>query len=271
MGSRERRPWLVLSDVHLGVVPDATERQVGAFLRYAAAGAAGLLINGDLFDVFLATRHFVSRRHVRTLAALADVVDAGVRVLFVGGNHDAHEYGGAMLRDDLGVELLAEPAYVQLGPFRAVVVHGDGVRAGQHEYRKRHPVLRSPTFRWAVERVLHLDRIHERVAAFSGTPAILARLAHVPDGGPKPAAPLIESWARGVLDCDPHVDLVLAGHSHLPAWVEVHPGRYYVNSGDWLSHMTYVVLPADGHAPEVRRWPEHDLVLPSPVPATARN
>lgn len=54
----------------------------------------------------------------------------------------------------------------------------------------------------------------------------------------------------------PDIDLVLAGHSHLPAWVEVEPRRYYVNTGDWISHMTYGVLPQSGGPPELCRWPD---------------
>src|SRR5689334_5134244 len=83
------RPFFVVSDVHLGAVPATTERAFRAFLAHVATVASGLLINGDLFDVWLATRHFVVSHHVRVLAAVADVVEAGVPVYFVGGNHDA--------------------------------------------------------------------------------------------------------------------------------------------------------------------------------------
>src|SRR5687767_6914809 len=99
----ESKPALVVSDLHLGAVPSETEREFRVFLSYASREASELLINGDLFDVWLATRHFVVRHHVRVLAAIGDVVDAGVPVSFVGGNHDALEYGGELLRDDLGV------------------------------------------------------------------------------------------------------------------------------------------------------------------------
>jgi UDP-2,3-diacylglucosamine hydrolase len=73
--------------------------------------------------------------------------------------------------------------------------------------------------------------------------------------GPKPAAAAIEAWAREALGANRDVDLVLAGHSHLPSLVEVEPGRYYLNTGDWISHMTYGVVRAIG-APELRRWPD---------------
>ena len=72
--------------------------------------------------------------------------------------------------------------------------------------------------------------------------------------GPKPSAAPIEAWARAALAAEPDLDLVLAGHSHLPAFVEVAPGRFYVNTGDWIEHMTYAVLPPGSGAPELRTW-----------------
>ena len=255
------KPFLVVSDLHLGAVPAATERAFREFLRYAAAEASGLLINGDLFDVWVASRHFVVRDHVRVLAGIADVVDAGVPVYFVGGNHDALEYGGSVFRDDLGVITLEEPAHVVLGAYRTLVIHGDGVWAGQTDYRKRHPILRSRAFRWIAQRLVHLDRIYDAIARWSATNDLVARHLRGEDTGPKHYAPLLEAWAAAELRARSEIDLVLAGHSHLPAHVEVEPGRYYMNTGDWISHMTYGVLPAAGGRPELRRWPDRALYI----------
>lgn len=250
------KPFLVVSDLHLGAVPMETERAFRAFLRYAATEASGLLINGDLFDVWVASRHFVVRDHVRVLAALADVVEAGVPVYFIGGNHDALEFGGPMLRDDLGVTILEEPARLVLGSYRALVIHGDGVRPERLAYHKRHPILRSRVFRWLTQRLVHLDHIYDGIARWSGTTDVVERHLRGEETGPKPYAPLIEEWARTALRDTPDIDLVLAGHSHLPAHLEVEPGRYYLNTGDWISHMTYGLLPATGGEPELRRWPD---------------
>ena len=250
------KPFLVVSDLHLGAVPAATERAFRDFLRYATAEASGLLINGDLFDVWVASRHFVVRDHIRVLAGIADVVDAGVPVYFVGGNHDALEYGGSVFRDDLGAITLEEPAQVNLGAYRALVIHGDGVWAGQTGYRKRHPILRSRAFRWIAQRLVHLDRIYDAIARWSTTNDLVARERRGEDTGPKHYAPLLEEWAITELRTRSDIDLVLAGHSHLPAYVEVEPGRHYLNTGDWISHMTFGVLPAAGGRPELFRWPD---------------
>jgi UDP-2,3-diacylglucosamine hydrolase len=250
------KPFLVVSDLHLGAVPVETERAFREFLRYVSSDASGLLINGDLFDVWVASRHFVVRDHVRVLAAIADVVERGVPVYFVGGNHDALEFGGAMLRDDLGVTILEEPARIVLGSYQALVIHGDGVQRERSEYRKRHPILRSSAFRWLTQRLVHLDRIYDGIARWSGTKEFVERELRGEGTGPKPYARLIQDWAVAALQEMPDIDLVLAGHSHLPAQVEIELGRYYMNTGDWISHMTYGVLPGMGGEPELRRWPD---------------
>lgn len=255
--SIDGKPFLVVSDLHLGPLPLDHEAAFRAFLAHATATASGLLINGDLFDVWLATRRFVITKHVRVLAAIADVVDAGIPVYFVGGNHDALEFGGDTLQR-FGMTLLTEPARLQLGAWRALVIHGDGVPTNgpsYPRYSKRHPLLRHRAFRWSIQRLLHVDRIHDGIAAWSGTAKYVESHQLGESTGPKPAAAPLEAWARGALGAEPNIDIVLAGHSHLPALIEIEPGRYYLNSGDWISHMTYGVLPTAHGTPELRLWP----------------
>jgi hypothetical protein len=73
-------------------------------------------------------------------------------------------------------------------------------------------------------------------------------------GGPKYYSKRIEAWALDALRNDPRLDLVIAGHSHLPAKVEVESDRYYLNSGDWISHSTYLAIPPRGSPPAIWRW-----------------
>ncbi len=253
------RPALIVSDVHLGVHP-ATAEAFAAFLRYAAAHAAELLIAGDLFNLFFAFRTFTPPEHVPWLARLREVVDAGVRVRFVGGNRDANEWSGWAL-GRIGVEVLPDPSHIQFAGRRTLVAHGDGVRPGRAEYRKRLRVLRHPVTVWAAEHLVPRQWLYDTlVDRYVGDAREwAARHARGLSTGPKPRAPEIEAWARGALAADPTLALVVAGHAHLPAVREVGPGRYYVNAGDWISHFTYAELPPGGGPPEVRWWPTRAL------------
>ncbi|MCH1570628.1 MAG: hypothetical protein L7S64_04730, partial [Longimicrobiales bacterium] len=63
----------------------------------------------------------------------------------------------------------------------------------------------------------------------------------------------LEVWALDQLAQHTELDLILLGHTHLPLVREFEPGRWYVNSGDWVFHQSYVVL-QDGAAPELLDW-----------------
>ena len=51
------------------------------------------------------------------------------------------------------------------------------------------------------------------------------------------------------------LDLVLLGHTHLPLLREPERGRWYVNSGDWVFHQSYVILD-NGKPPRLLDWRE---------------
>ena len=245
----ETRPYLIVSDIHLGAVPAATERAFRDFLDFAKEEASGLLINGDLFDFWFEYRSVILREHYRVLAKLAEVVEAGVPVVFVGGNHDG--WGGSFLRDEVGMEVLEGPVEMALGGRRALVAHGDGVGWGDYKYRMLKAVIRHRAS-MAAFRVVHPDLGRWIALKASST----EHKAESGDGGAKGRASFIQGWAEERLREDPALELVVAGHAHVPAVQEVVPGRFYANSGDWIrSRYTYLALPAGGGAPELRTWP----------------
>jgi UDP-2,3-diacylglucosamine hydrolase len=130
-----------------------------------------------------------------------------------------------------------------------MVVHGDGLGRGDLGYRALKRVIRNPVS-VAAFRLLHPD-LGMRLAGFVSTTE--AKRESGTGANPERAAEL-QAWARRELASRPHLDLILAGHTHLPLVDEVEPGRHYINTGDWLSHYTYLVLRPDA-APELRSWP----------------
>lgn len=240
------KPIFVVSDIHLGAVPTATEQSFRRFLRYAGEAASGLLINGDLFDFWFEYRSVVPRRHFRVLAAIADVIDAGVPVWFVGGNHDA--WGGSFLRDEVGMTMVDGPVVMELAGRRTLVVHGDGVGTGDLGYRILRRFIRHPATVGAF-RLVHPD-LGARIAGGVST------TEHKAAGhdSAKNRADYIRAWALSELAARPEIDLVIAGHAHIPEVTPVGGGRFYANAGDWLHHFTYLELSTDGTPPSLMRW-----------------
>jgi UDP-2,3-diacylglucosamine hydrolase len=180
------------------------------------------------------------------LAALAEVAEAGVRIRFLGGNHDA--WGGRFLQDEIGIEILPERAEVDLAGKAALIVHGDGVGQGDLGYRALKKFIRNPLIVRAF-RLLHPDWGSGLAALVSSTEGKAGNAA----GANAHRAEQLRRWARSEIERRPELDLVLAGHTHTPLVEEVRPGRYYVNTGDWINHFTYLVLERD-RPPQLRFW-----------------
>lgn len=243
------KPAVVVSDIHLGAVPAATERAFRRFLAWAGESAGELLINGDLFDFWFEYRSVILREHYRVVAALADVVEAGVPVTFVGGNHDA--WGGSFLRDDVGIRLVEGPVVMELAGRKTLVAHGDGVGKGDLKYRALKAVIRSRAAIFGF-RTLHPD-LGRRIANLASSTEAKAEGS---DEQGKGRARFIRGWAEEEMRADPSLELVLTGHAHVPSLAEIEPGRWYCNSGDWIRSYTYLVLPpSKTDPPELRTWP----------------
>lgn len=240
-----QRPDFIASDQHLGGVPRSKELSFISFLEHVGSEGRSLLLVGDLFDFWFEYGPVIPGKQFRALAALAALVDAGVPVTLMGGNHDA--WGGRFLREEVGVTFCPDQLRTEIGGRSALVTHGDGVGRGDLKYRFLKRVLRS----WPIIgsfRVLHPEIGLRLASAVSTTEGKMSS-----DAAAQGRARFIEEWARSRLAAEPELDLVICGHSHLPVIVEVTPGRYYLNAGDWIRHDTYITI-QPGSAPELHRW-----------------
>jgi UDP-2,3-diacylglucosamine hydrolase len=238
------KPDFIASDVHLGAAPPENERAFAAFLEHVAGEARSLLIPGDLFDFWFEWGDITIGPYFRTLAALRRIVDAGVPVTMLGGNHDA--WGGRFLREHVGVEFHAGPIRCSLGGRPALVAHGDGVGRGDLKYRALKALLRS---RVAVTgfRLLHPElglALARRVSRTEVDPDDRATAGR---------ARYIREWALKQLAADTSLGYVVCGHCHVPEMVEHEPGRWYLNAGDWVTHRTYIEVPDDA-PPRLVEW-----------------
>ena len=238
------RPIYLSGDVHLGAIPKEREASFVRWLEHAGGHAERIILNGDLFDFWFEYRSVIPRGHTRVLGTLAAIVDGGVPVVLMGGNHDW--WGGGYLEDEVGVTFLREPVVVDLAGLRTFLAHGDGLGRGDLAYRLLKLVLRGRLTQWAF-RWLHPD-----------LGACLARRVSKTEGrggteDEKRRARALQAWGIARFRADPSLDLVVLGHTHIPVLSELEPGRWYVNAGDWVTHRTYLVL-EPGAAPRLLEW-----------------
>jgi UDP-2,3-diacylglucosamine hydrolase len=236
-----RAPCYIISDAHLGFADNGVERAIISFLRHVAASGGSLIVNGDLFEFWFEWKTVIPRHGFRTVAALADVVDAGVPVTMIAGNHDC--WGGDVLRKDVGVDYRFGPILDDVAGWRTHLEHGDGLRPREDKrYRALRKVLRNPlairSFRW-----LHPDLATPLASHSSNT----SRTYSARDGGRG-----LRDAAIRVAETDPNVELIVFGHSHVATLEPLATGVAYGNPGSWLDAPTFLRVTEDRVA--LRTW-----------------
>ena len=236
-----RAPCYIVSDAHLGVASLEIERSFVAFLRGLAGRASSLVINGDLFDFWFEWKTVIPRRSFRALAALAELKDSGVQILWVAGNHDC--WGGEILREDVGVEYIVGPWEGSIGGHRVRIEHGDGLRDREDRgYRLIRPVMRN---RFAIKafRLLHPDWA-SRLALGSSTASRVHRARDEGRG--------LRAYAERELATAKELDLLVYGHSHVAALERMPGGGVFANAGSWLDAPTYLTVTSG--SVDLREW-----------------
>jgi len=204
------------------------ERSLVHFLRSLPGRASSLMINGDLFEFWFEWKRVVPRSSVRALAALVDLHEAGIPVTMVAGNHDC--WGGEILQE-AGVAFQLDAWTGLLGGWRARVEHGDGLREREDRgYRALRRVLRN---RMAIRA---FGLVHPDLATRLAMGSSNASRSYQPrDGGRG-----LRSVAAAQLTAEPELELLVYGHSHVPALERMPGGNVYANAGSWLDRPTYL-------------------------------
>ena len=230
-----------MSDLHLGVAERSVERSFEQYLRSIASVVPTLVINGDLFDFWFEWESVIPRRGFRTLAALAELREAGTDILYIAGNHDC--WGGNVLRSDVGVQYHVGAWEGEIGGWRTRIEHGDGLRdVEDRKYRMVRPIMRSPLA------IRLFRRLHPDFATRIATGSSHASRTYQPrDHGSG-----LRAVAERTLAANPSLELLVYGHSHVSALERMSSGNVYANAGSWLDAPTYLAVTPERIA--LRTW-----------------
>jgi UDP-2,3-diacylglucosamine hydrolase len=232
---------LVVADAHLGQVSESVVRAFHAFLDTVPQSGDELIVNGDLFDFWFEYATVVPRRHLSTVMKLSALVQRGIPVTFLGGNHD--RWGGDFLRRDMGIGYYAGSAELVLAGRRALVVHGDGLTEQHWSGALLHWLLRQPVT-VAVFRALHPSIGFWIADKLSGTLADSTKDKAVLDRAEAAQA----AYAQALLQRRPELSLVVMAHTHRPR-LDISPdGRAYLNPGAFLDGGRYAEVTPDAVA-----------------------
>jgi UDP-2,3-diacylglucosamine hydrolase len=224
---------VVVGDAHLGSADVRDEQALHAFLDAVPQLGTRLLIMGDLFDFWFEYRHVIPRRPFKTLARLSALVDRGIKVEMVGGNHD--RWGGPFWADDMGIPFSHEGMETTLAGRPTWIHHGDGLAESKLGGRLIHRITRNP-ITIGVFKALHPDLGFRLVNLLSGG------LADRSTENVAEWSEAQEEYARELMRRRPELKLVIMAHTHRQRLLEVEPGRFYLNAGQWMVDQHYAVV-----------------------------
>lgn len=239
------------SDAHLGLGSAVSnrerERMVLRFLTMIGnEGAESVYIVGDLFDYWFEYRSVIPRGFTRTIGALAALVDAGITVEYIVGNHDFGHHN--FFEQEIGVHVHYDDIERIIAGRRCYISHGDGKAFNDTGYLLLKRVLRSRLSN-ALFRFIHPD-IGIGTAAYASRRSRDHTAQKNYDGEVPGESDGLYAFARKKI-LEEKYQLVVMGHSHSPARVDL-PGGTYVNLGTWLNDRSYLVL--DDATLDLRRF-----------------
>lgn len=233
-----------VSDIHLGlhdkIREKEKERHFLSFLDHVERSGEQLFIVGDLFDYWFEYKHVIPRGYHHVLSKLGMLVEHGVKVSYIAGNHDF--WLGDFFPDDLGIPVYKDPISVDLRGKKFYLHHGDGLALRDTGYRILKKILRSRL------NIFLFSLIH---------PSITAPIAK---SSSRNSREYTSQKDYGETDgmvacaekkCADGFDFVIMGHRHQPLSRDFGKGTY-INLGDWITFRTYAEF--DGATVELKTW-----------------
>lgn len=227
------KPAYFLSDLHLGCkdrhsIPNRVQRVI-ELLHSWKGKASHVVLVGDVFEFWMEYRRVIPKAHFDFLRALADLVDSGVQVHYLCGNHDFNL--GTFFSHQIGIHT-CRILELNLQGRRVLFHHGDGLSASDWGYRVLRRLMIHPVNNWLFK-LLHPDW-GMALARWVGQ----SSRSYGKGQEPK-TEEYLHAGERLLKEHD--AEIFVFGHIHVGFVIE-RPTGVLVNCGEWLHRMTYVVM-----------------------------
>jgi UDP-2,3-diacylglucosamine hydrolase len=235
-----------VSDIHLGAPKITNEfemkrrEELLKFLDVVKSNGSRLIIVGDLFDFWYEYKYVVPKSYLWLYAKLKELVEKGVTVDYIAGNHDF--YLGEFFSSAIGIRVYQDGFAEKINGKNFFILHGDGLAIKDSGYRMLKRALRNKFVRGLI-RWIHPDVGFALARAFSKKSR---EYTSNKDFGEADGMVLFAE--RKVRE---GYDFVVMGHNHVPKSMPIEKG-FYINLGDWLGNFTYGVF--DGDRMQLMKW-----------------
>ena len=226
--------YLFISDIHLGFhsreIEMQKERLLVKFLKFAQDNCRELFIVGDLFDYWFEYKKVYQKGFFRTLTALQDLTENGVKVHYITGNHDFMHFN--FFENEIGVRLYEDPIETYLNGSKFFIGHGDGLIKNDIGYNILKKILRNKS----IQRLYSWIHPDIGVTLASRTSKSSREYTTKKDYGK--GDNLFEVAKEKI---DEGFDYVLFGHLH-KRYFKQYKNGYYINLGSWLDSPCYGIF-----------------------------
>jgi len=222
------------SDAHLGEANKEKESRklskLLSLIRQIADDGEKVFILGDLFDFWFEYKHAIPRHHLRIIFHLAALVESGIQVHYITGNHDF--WMGDFLSTEAGFIIHRDHYETREQGKRIFMIHGDGLAASDKGYRILRKILRNKFNIW-----LYRKLPPDWGIPLAGYVARSSRM-HTSSRSPEFLKDYREYAERKLSE---GFDAVIMGHLHEPIYQRLDAG-VYINTGDFIENFSYIKM-----------------------------
>lgn len=232
------RRLLVLADAHFDGGSRDSDTALLRFFAEAPSLGDALLVAGDLFEFWFAWRAATPPRTMPAANALAALAQR-MPVSMVGGNHD--RWGRPWWTTETAVQWSPRALDLDLDGLRVRAIHGDGLAERPGRSTWTHRLIGLPltsTIFGALPPAMGLWLV-DRAAPLLSEQRVTPAARHA-------SAERQRRWAHQTLETSPDIDMLVMGHTHVPALDAVAAGRHYLNPGAWLDDQRYAIITREG-------------------------
>jgi len=224
--------YFFISDIHLGLQSrekeEKKERHLVRLLDYIGTqNNAELFIVGDLFDYWFEYRKVYQKGFFRSLTSLQDLVEKGIIVNYIIGNHDFMHRD--FFADEIGCKMFEDGIERVIDGKKFFIAHGDGLIKNDYGYNILKKILRNKTLQEVY------SWIHPDIGVSLASKSSKTSRDYTSKKDYGEADGLMEA-AR--IKIDEGFDYVLFGHLHQKRFEHYNNG-YYINLGSWLGEPCY--------------------------------
>ena len=231
------------SDNHLGS-PNRNlslerEKIFITWLDQIKTDAQAIFFLGDLFDFWFEYKKVVPKGFTRLFGKLAELSDSGIDLFFFVGNHDC--WIGNYFEDELGVNVFHKKVDLNIDNYNILIGHGDGLGPGDNKYKFLKLLFRNPILKKLFS-FIHPDIGISLGSFLSQKNKILSGSEKVFESEDKE---MLFSYCKDVLKTK-YYHFFIFGHRHVPLELDLGNNSKYFNTGDWITHFSYLVY--DGNS-----------------------